>query len=317
MQNRRSFLQKAIIISAAILVPAFIKRRIFAEKQNRMKAKNPRRAAVLWYSQAGHTERVGKLIAKRWQMAGLSVDASDIRDFDAKTITEFDLIAIGSPVYYLEVPENVREWISSMPETDGIPVASFVTFGGPGHNQHNTACEILELSSKRGGVPAGMSTFGNMSTFALTWSSGNSARVLEYKHLPNEVTYTSVRAFASEILKRVRHGEAFKIDTEFSFFDLLKIFNSWWFTKLMLSNHRIDPEKCIKCGTCVKKCPVGAIDLDTNKVDTSKCIACMGCVNNCPVQAVCMKIMGDDVYGFNRFLKDNNIIIKEPEELRK
>ena len=85
-------------------------------------------------------------------------------------------------------------------------------------------------------------------------------------------------------------------------------------TKLMITNHRIDKSLCIQCGTCIKKCPVDAINLQAGAVDSKRCIACMGCVNNCPTQAVKMNFIGKPVYGFKEFLKRNHIEIMEPAE---
>lgn len=313
MQSRRSFIFKSIIAAAAVLLPSFLRGKLIAGTPK--DAKKLSCAAVLWYSQAGHTERVGRLIARRWEKEGLKVTASDIRDFKRETLGSYDIIAIGNPVFYFEVPKNVREWLSAMPDITGIPVASFVTYGGPGNNQHNTACGILQLASEKGGVPAGLGKFGNMSTFAPTWSTGNSGRILEYRQLPNKETYDNVRAYAKEVLENVRQGRNFEIQTEVTMYNMLKYFGSAWVTKMMIADHRILSDKCIGCGKCVDKCPVGAIDLAAYKVDTGKCIACMGCVNNCPVQAVNMKFLGSNVYGFNKFLQDNKIVIVEPVEL--
>jgi len=45
------------------------------------------------------------------------------------------------------------------------------------------------------------------------------------------------------------------------------------------------PDKCIKCGACVKECPAGAITLDPLTIDKSKCIGCGKCISTCPVQS--------------------------------
>lgn len=316
MNNRRSFLKKVMVIASAIFIPAIFKKRLFPNNTNAFRNRDPRRALVLWYSQAGHTERAGRLIAGRWKAAGLSVTASDFRGFDRNKISQYDLIAIGSPVFYLDVPEPFDTWLEKMPDISGAAVASFVTFGGPGDNQHNTACRLIEIASGKGGVPAGLAKFGNMSTFAPTWSMGNSERILKYRHLPDETTYENIRKFSADVLEKVKAGKPVEIDTEFSFMGMFKFLASSSMTKIMITDHGIDSEKCIECGICVEKCPTGAIDLKKNIVDTDVCVACMGCVNNCPVQAVTMNFFGKPVYGFNKFLDENNIVIEEPQELK-
>jgi ferredoxin/flavodoxin len=46
-------------------------------------------------------------------------------------------------------------------------------------------------------------------------------------------------------------------------------------------------EDCVKCGKCVKNCPVGALTLN-DKVYQNRdlCIGCQACVNGCPVSAI-------------------------------
>ncbi len=43
---------------------------------------------------------------------------------------------------------------------------------------------------------------------------------------------------------------------------------------------------CIQCGTCIKNCPMRAIDDSPYRTQHSECIACSTCVNVCPKEAI-------------------------------
>lgn len=49
-------------------------------------------------------------------------------------------------------------------------------------------------------------------------------------------------------------------------------------------------EGCIKCKTCIKVCPTGAIKIQENtfNIDLKKCIFCGNCAFYCPVKAIRM-----------------------------
>ncbi|KAF0159636.1 MAG: flavodoxin [Syntrophaceae bacterium] len=318
MENRRSFVKKCLTGCAvgclAMAAPGLSVYACAGRPQTPISKRNPKRALVLWYSQTGHTGRIGRIIRHVWEKAGLTVDAADYREIEKSTFGKYDLIAVGTPVYYMDVPVNLQDWIKTLPRIEGTSVAAYVTFGGKGNGQHNTACGLLEQMTDTGGAAAGIGLFGNMSTFAPTWSTGNAARILAFRDRPNEKTYQQARAFADNILANVAAGRTYKIDREFGLESLMGIIPQIDLTKLMITNHHIDKSLCIQCGTCIKKCPVDAIHLQAGTVNSKRCIACMGCVNNCPTQALKMNFIGKPVYGFKEFLKRNHINIMEPAE---
>lgn len=312
METRRSFLIKGMAGCLAIAMSDVTGCCSSVKSYPEIKTRSPSRALVIWYSQTGHTRRIGRVIGSEWTRAGLSVDLSDYRDIDPAILAGYDLIALGSPVYYMDVPVNLRGWIRDLPALKGLPVAAYVTYGGHGDGQHNTACGILEELARKGAVPAGLDTFGNMSTFAPTWSMGNEKRILKFKDRPDEQTFARARQFAADTLEKVHAGLSHEIDREFGLDSLTRLLPQVWFTRLLIGRHYIDKGMCIECGLCQENCPSGAIDLSGKTIDRDLCLVCLGCVNNCPARAVKMTFMGSDVYGFQEFLKRNNITILEP-----
>lgn len=279
----------------------------------KFRTSEPQKALVLWYSQTGHTQRYGKLVAHVLEQRGMEVRACDIRFCGDVDPTNCDLMVAGSPVNYCDLPPNVRSWFGAMPPLDRTAVAAYSTFGGPGDNQHNTAHVLLNLMVKKGGVPAGMATFGNMSTYAPTWSMGKAKRTLKYSHLPNAETYARVGMFARTLVESVHAGRVHKPKREFDLADWSRYLPMVKSCKLLTTDHHIDGNLCTGCGTCSQVCPVGAIDPGTLSVNAKRCILCLGCVNNCPEGAVNMKFMGKKVYGFPFFLREQGIVILEPD----
>src|SRR5450755_4377834 len=59
-------------------------------------------------------------------------------------------------------------------------------------------------------------------------------------------------------------------------------------TTIVIRQHLIDPEICIRCNTCEAICPVQAITHDSRNyvVDAHKCNLCMDCISPCPTGSI-------------------------------
>lgn len=57
---------------------------------------------------------------------------------------------------------------------------------------------------------------------------------------------------------------------------------------VVIKQHLIDPEICIRCYTCEMTCPINAITHDDNNVvvDATKCNFCMDCIPVCPTGSI-------------------------------
>lgn len=311
MDTRRDFIKKSAILGAALCLPVSLTRESIAAYAE-LKTRSPKKVLILWYSQTGHTQRYARLVGCILKGKNLVVDEREFQDTDKKILPDYDLIIIGTPVFYYDAPSNLSAWLETIPSIKGTPVATFVSFGGPEGNQHNASCHILKILASKGGVPVGRDAFRNIPSYPTPkWdtSQQNSG-----KHLPNASTFDQVRRFVNDTLGRVSRGETISSDYEIAMREVLRALPLAWLNKKAITKHTVDSSKCIACGTCVRKCPTKAINPYEAFVDRDKCLACFGCLNNCPADAVVMEYAGQRLYGFFEYLKRNKITIMEPPE---
>lgn len=319
MDDRRSFLKKGALATLALsltAVPGCVCCNKIQAKVP-MKTRQVKRALVAWYSQTGNTARNGRLLAITMQRQGIQVDSGSLRDVDKSKAGQYDLIVIGSPVFYYDAPDYVKTWLKSLPDLQGTAVAAYVTFGGPEGNQHNAACSILECLVERQGVPVAQQAFMNMGSYPLSWAGGQvKESTWANRHLPNQETYKEVREYAAYIINQVKNGQSGQFSKSLTLRETLTWMGPIYWTKRSIEKHYIVQDKCIECGTCEEKCPVKAIDLNNHSVDTEACVLCFGCLNNCPAQAIYMEYDGQPLIGYLEFMKQKHLKVTEPKELR-
>lgn len=319
MESRRTFLKKSAVIGAAVALPAIPSWVTIntIEAKASLKPRNISKAAVVWYSQTGNTQKCGKVLARTFEKMGITVIAGEMREVERTTLCDVDLLVIGAPVFYYDIPDFVKTFIQSLPDLKKIPVAAYVTFGGPEGNQHNAACSILEGLVQKSGVAVGLNAFMAISSYALNFkASDKNVSPNPGRPLPDHSTYKRVRTYAGFLNSAVEKGLLFVFNRKKTLREFSTYFGPEWWTKQLVDNHHIIEGKCVKCGTCVEKCPTGAIDLDTFSVDTDACVLCCGCINNCAYQAVNMEYNKEKLIGFQDFLKKNDLQFELPAELK-
>ncbi len=313
MDTRRNCIKKCIITCAALCLPVSLTRESRAAYPD-LKTRNPKKVLVLWYSQTGQTRRYAKLIGCTLKVNGLDADVRDMQEFNKNLLPNYDLIIVGTPVFYYDTPSNVSKWLEMIPSVKGTPVAAFVSFGGPEGNQHNASCHLLKLLADKGGIPVGRDAFRNIASYPTPdW---NNPKQISGQHLPNAATFEQVRRFTAGVLDRTARAAATPVSYELALREGLRALPLVWLNKKAINKHTVDAQKCLGCQTCVRKCPTKAIDPSKQTVDKDQCLACFGCLNNCPADAVVMEYRGARLFGFPEYLKRNKINVMEPPEFK-
>ncbi len=79
----------------------------------------------------------------------------------------------------------------------------------------------------------------------------------------------------------------------------------------------IDHDKCIGCGNCIDRCPVGAITLDeTARVDRDKCLGCGLCARECPEEAITLVVREDIEEPYSRVMELGMAIMEKKKASR-
>jgi polyferredoxin len=57
-------------------------------------------------------------------------------------------------------------------------------------------------------------------------------------------------------------------------------------SKFSIVKHRIDKNKCVNCGVCIKNCKAGCIDPVNKDIDYLRCVSCFNCIDCCSKKAM-------------------------------
>ena len=177
-----------------------------------------------------------------------------------RIFSEDELLILGAPVYSGRIPNVARHRFSELRgnNTKCILVASY------GNRHYDDALiEMKDLMTENGfevvGACAviGKHTYGNIQV-----------------DRPDENDFTEMKNFIHNVINKGDNTE-FDIPGSHPY-------------KEGGSGGKFKPltaDNCIKCGKCVKSCPVGAIADDCRTIDKDKCLSCFRCINICPVHA--------------------------------
>ncbi|WP_321492656.1 EFR1 family ferrodoxin [uncultured Desulfobacter sp.] len=245
---------------------------------------------TLYFSATGTTEkivnRIAQIIAKNFSEK-TAVNTIDFTRPEARKKTfsfdKNDIVIFGIPVYAGRVPNVLLKFLNTI-SGNGAKAVAIVLYGN--RNYDDALIEFKDILESDGfDVIAGGAFIGEHS-FSVTLAAGR----------PDQQDMALAADFADKItnkIKTVRDG-----------FDIIvrgnKPYRDYYRPKDPDGNPvsilKVTPKtnsNCTDCKLCCEICPMGSIDWDDVSNITGICIKCGACIKKCPVDA---KYFDDEKY---------------------
>ncbi len=240
-----------------------------------------KKAIIYVFSATGNTLKACNLFKEQFEkneieteIVKITIDTEPVEDF-----TEYDYVGIGYPVHGFNAPYNVLDFAKKI-KKQNANVNYFVvkTGGEPLHVNDVSSYKLDSILRKKG------FKLTNEYHYAMPYNMifrHTDARAVQMHKTIEGLAPIEAQEVVDGIPHRYRyhffgHTFAFILRIEHP---AMK-FNGKVFFK-------VDQEKCIHCGLCVKNCSVHNITMNEDGSFTfgNKCIMCTACSFNCPKDA--------------------------------
>ncbi|MEA5094518.1 MAG: EFR1 family ferrodoxin [Sedimentibacter saalensis] len=238
---------------------------------------------IAYHSVTNSTFSVAKNIAEGLKESGIDTTLHNLNDDIFPDLEGFDIFGIGTPVYYFQIPINVIEFIEKLPDLSKIRTFAFLLNGSYAWN----AGDML----KQNLVARGSKIEGWFYSLGADYYLGYNRLGCfpSYSH-PTMDDLNRAKQFGMDMGKDSSDTKWPEISKKPP---LMYKFEQIVLSPTMIKNYyqnsfKLNKQKCIKCNTCVKGCPVNNISSDDEGFPkwNKKCIFCLNCEATCPKGAI-------------------------------
>jgi len=272
--------------------------------------KEVNRVRLIYFSGTGGTKKIAEAFEKELKSRGLDVMVKNLGESiqekkDAhpeQEIKDIDLNILVFPVYALDTPKPVYDWIGSITGHEAGSTAAVISVSGGGEAWPNTGCRngCCKALEERGFrvvydrmmcMPANV--LAGMNDHAAMWFikviPQKVARIVD-ELLEGKVRRTYYKkGFIRNWLSRSERENSGKFAQRFEITD-----------------------DCISCGWCALNCPMSNIEIpehSSKPIFSDRCVICTRCIYGCPAQAIKAKgplalKKGFDLAAVERRMKD-------------
>ncbi len=234
---------------------------------------------LYWVSGSGNTLCAAEAFAMRLRELGWTVELKPLERSDPARIDPMVTFGIAFPTHCFSIPEIIRNFVRGLPNVEGTPA---MLLGTHGAFSGGILGPLKRLLSRKGFRCVGGRILRMPDSF-FPFGSTESHRRLFEKALER------ARRYAAEFDAGTVRWSRWPIlsdlwDAAFgAFFASRKWFGSWGTTVHARAS------QCTRCGTCVRACPVAALEQPSPEEPpraNRRCTNCLRCVAVCPADAM-------------------------------
>ncbi len=230
------------------------------------------------FSGTGNTLLVAQAMRNEFELRGIEVVLRRLETADPKAVRLDRVLGLAFTVAAQGTYPLVWRFVEALPRCEGVPVFMADTMMGFSGGVVGPMRQIVE---RKGFRPLGAREF-IMPNNVLPRDPGSAKNAAKVR-----AGVGAAREYAADLVAGRSHWGRIPVLS-----DMMSVFSrgEWlWRASRKLFPLRVSPERCTRCGQCVRMCPVEDIKLDDLPVFGGQCCACMRCISFCPTQAISIR----------------------------
>ena len=233
---------------------------------------------ICYFSGTGNTKKVVELAKEEFEKLGGQVDLHSVDKNFEGDLNSYDMLGFAYPIHAFNAPSIVLNFAKSLKKIENAkkPLFIFKTSGEPLYLNNISSSKLKSILKKKGFI------LNNEYHYCMPYN-------IIFRH--SDAMAYKMWDRASKVIpidcKEIFEGKKAKL----KYFPCSRLL-AWifriehWGGRFNGRRYKVS-DKCIKCGKCVRNCPVGNITIENGEFKFGKnCLMCMRCSFFCPTNAI-------------------------------